>query len=142
MTTAGTDRTALIVDDEDQLLRLMTRVLEKAGARVLAARDATEARALFAAHASEIDLLILDVTLPGGDGAEALLPEFVAQRPSARFIVASGDDPPTALLADLQRIGGHFLRKPFVPKELIRLVQDFAAPAPPPSRGSVAPGPG
>ena len=54
MTTARTERTALIVDDEDQLLRLMTRVLEKEGARVLAAKDAEEARELFTAHENEI----------------------------------------------------------------------------------------
>ncbi|MGB0617965.1 MAG: response regulator [Myxococcota bacterium] len=124
MTTARPERTALIVDDEDQLLRLQTRILEKEGVQVLAAKDATEARALFSAHESEIDLLVLDVTLPGGDGAEQLLPEFAARRPSACFIVASGDDPPQALRVELTRIGGHFLRKPFVPKELIRLLQE------------------
>ena len=142
MTTAPTDRTALLVDDEDQLLRLMTRVLEKEGVRVLAARDAGEARALFSAHESEIDLLVLDVTLPGGEGAEVLLPEFVARRPTARFVVASGDDPPPALAAELQRIGGHFLRKPFVPKQLIRLVHELSAKPAAAGRASIAPGPG
>ena len=82
MTTARPERTALIVDDEDQLLRLQTRILEKEGVHVLAAKDATEARALFSAHELEIDLLVLDVMLPGGDGAEQLLPEFAARRPS------------------------------------------------------------
>ena len=129
MTTAPPDRTALIVDDEDQLLRLMTRVLEREQVRVLTAKDGTEARALFSAHENEIDLLVLDVSLPDGDGAERLLPEFLARRPAARFIVASGDEPPVGLAAELTRIGGHFLRKPFVPKELIRLVRE-SAPAP------------
>ena len=142
MTTAPPDRTALIVDDEDQLLRLMTRVLEREQVRVLTAKDGTEARALFSAHENEIDLLVLDVSLPDGDGAERLLPEFLARRPAARFIVASGDEPPVGLAAELTRIGGHFLRKPFVPKELIRLLQETASTAPSLGRAPVAPGPG
>ena len=132
--------TALIVDDEDQLLRLMTRLLEKAGIRVLAAQDADEGRALFAAHASEIDLLVLDVTLPGGDGAEQLMPEFLAHEPMVHVIVASGDEPPDELAAELRRIGGHFLRKPFVPKQLLRLIDDLKAKTAP--RSPVAPAPG
>lgn len=130
MTTAPPDRTALIVDDEDPLLRLMTRVLEKESWRVLAARDAASARALFTTHEHEIDLLVLDVTLPDGDGAETLLPEFIARRPSLRVIVASGDEPPEALEAELTRVGGHFLRKPFAPKELVRLVHEAGASVP------------
>ncbi len=126
MTTAEPARTALIVDDEDQLRRLMSRVLEKAGIRALVAESASEARSLFETHESEIDLLLLDVTLPDGEGAEQLLPEFVARRPTVVAIVTSGDEPPTALAEELTRIGGSFLRKPFVPKELLRLV---AAPA-------------
>ncbi len=141
MTTAPPDRTALIVDDEDSLLRLMTRVLEKENVRVLTAEDAASARALFSTHEGEIDLLVLDVTLPGGDGAETLLPEFVARRPTVRVIVASGDELPQPLEAELTRVGGHFLRKPFVPKELIRLVREAGASAPARSSQPVAAGP-
>lgn len=130
MTTAQPDQTVLIVDDEDTILRLMTRALEKENVRVLAAPDAASARALFAAHEGEIDLVVLDVTLADGDGAETLLPEIVARRPKVRVVVASGDEPPEAVAAELPRIGGHFLRKPFVPKELIRLVREAAPPRP------------
>jgi DNA-binding NtrC family response regulator len=141
MTTAPPERTALIVDDEDTLLRLMTRVLEKENVRVLAAQDAASARALFDAHEGEIDLLVLDVMLPDGDGAETLLPEFVARRPTVRVVVASGDEPPEAVTAELTRIGGHFLRKPFAPKDLIRLVREASPSALPRSSAPAATGP-
>lgn len=141
MTTAPPDRTALIVDDEDTLLRLMTRVLEKENVRVLPAKDAETARAVFAAHGGEIDLLVLDVTLPDGDGAEILLPEFLARRPTVRVVVASGDEPPQALADELTRIGGDFLRKPFSPKELIRLLQEDGSQAPPRPSAQATTGP-
>ena len=102
MMTVEAARTALIVDDEDQLRRLMSRVLSKAGIRTLLAESASEARALFETYESEIDLLLLDVTLRDGDGAEQLLPEFVARKPAAIAIVTSGDEPPTALAEELK----------------------------------------
>ena len=86
-----------------------------------------EARALFDAHASEIDMMLLDVTMPHGEGAEQLLPEFVARRPGAIAIVTSGDDLPPGLEAELERVRGVFLRKPFVPNELLRLVEEGKA---------------
>lgn len=127
MTTAASERTALIVDDEDQIRRLVGRVLERAGIRTLDAESAQEARALFDAHASEIDMMLLDVTMPHGEGAEQLLPEFVARRPGAIAIVTSGDDLPPGLEAELERVRGVFLRKPFVPNELLRLVEEGRA---------------
>ena len=84
-------RTALIVDDEDQLLRLMVRVLERAGYGTWSARDGVEALRLFHEHASEIDLVLLDVIHPPGAGAIDLLPALLAQRPDLDVILTSGD---------------------------------------------------
>ena len=115
-------RTVLVVDDEDQLLRLMGRLVEKGGARALMAATANEARALFEAHASSIDLVLLDVTMPDGDGAEQLMPEFLGARPNLGVIVTSGDALPPALGDALERVGGRFLRKPFSPTALTSLL--------------------
>ena len=90
-------RTALVVDDEDQLLRLMARVIERRGDRVLVASTADEARALFRKHAAVIQIAVLDVTMPGGDGAEALLPELLDLCPMLEVIVMSGDAMPPGL---------------------------------------------
>jgi DNA-binding NtrC family response regulator len=119
---ANSSRTALVVDDEDQLLRLISRLLERSGYRVLAAADAAAARRLFTAHAEEIELLLLDVVLPDGDGAEQLLPEFLEDRDDFEVIAMSGDAAPETLEAMLERIGGRFLRKPFAPKSLLRML--------------------
>lgn len=137
MAEAEPARTVLIVDDEDSLLRLMARFAQKAGLRVLTAASGREARTLFDEHEAGLQLVILDVTLPNGDGAERLLPEFLARRPSLEFIVTSGDAVPDVLEAELARIGGHFLRKPFAPNDLLRLLG-----RPRPATASVsAPGP-
>ena len=135
-------RTALVVDDEDQLLRLMTRVLERAGHRVHAAATGAAARQLFREHEPEV--VLLDVTMPDGDGAERLLPEFLAERPELRVILTSGAALPEPLEALLGRIGGDFLCKPFPPRALLQLLDGDAAKegsfAPPSRPGFVGPG--
>jgi len=115
-------RAALIVDDEDQLLRLMVRLLEGAGFRVLAARDGIEARQFFHEHAAEIDLALIDVIHPPDAGAADLMPQLLALRPDLDVILTSGDALPEALEEKLASVGGRFLRKPFSPKTLLRLL--------------------
>ena len=132
-------RTVLVVDDEDLLLRLMTRLIERTGRPVLAAGNAAEARALFHKHVGEIGLVLLDVTMPGGDGAEKLLPEFSAARPDLRVVVTSGDAMPASLEEELERVGGSFLRKPFVPKTLLALLVEQASEEPDVSKDAEAP---
>ncbi|MCP4907179.1 MAG: response regulator [bacterium] len=119
----STPRTALVVDDEEQLLRLMARILERGGHRVLSAANGDEARRLFRAHADEIEIVLLDVLMPDGDGAEALLPEFLSERPGIDVILSSGDALPEALETELERVGGRFLHKPFVPRSLLRMLE-------------------
>jgi DNA-binding NtrC family response regulator len=122
----GAPRTALIVDDEEPLLRLMVRLLERVDYQVWAAKDGTEARALFRKHAAEISLALIDVVHPPGAGAEDLLPELLEQKPDLDVILTSGDVLSPSLEGILSRIGGRFLRKPFAPKALLRLLDEKA----------------
>ncbi len=117
-------RTALIVDDEDQLLRLMARVIERSGMRALTAATAVDARALFAANGDGIDVVLLDVTMPDGEGAAVLMPEFKGANPALDVIVTSGDALSDELEIEMQKAEGRFLRKPFVPKSLLRILAE------------------
>ena len=132
-------RTVLVVDDDDTLLRLVARVIEKGGDRVLAASNAELARALFQEHVASLDAVVLDVSLPGGEGAETLMPDMLAVRPTLKVIVTSGAPLPFSLAAEVQRAGGEFLRKPFVPNALLRMLKGGEEPGPKEARPS---GPG
>lgn len=138
----STSRTVLVVDDEAQILRLITRVLERQGSRVLGAASGEEARRLFREHAAEIEIVLVDVTMPAGGGAEALLPEFLAKRPELEVIVMSGHSLPETLEVLLGRIGGRFLHKPFVPKALLRMLEASESNRPDPIGSSNFVGPG
>jgi len=60
--------TVLLVDDEEDILELLGYTLEKAGFRVLTARDGAEGLRL--ARSSEPDLFVLDIMMPRMDGVE------------------------------------------------------------------------
>ena len=97
-------RTVLVVDDDDTLLRLVARVIARAGDRVLTASSGEAARALFEEHQDSVDIVVLDVSLPGGEGAQTLMPDMLAARPTLRVIVMSGALLPSPLALEVERI--------------------------------------
>lgn len=121
-------RSVLVVDDDEQLLRLIVRLLESAGHRVRTATSLPETLALFdpvdGQAAPPIDLAVLDVNLAPGGGAAELLPLLQARAPGLEVLLMSGDALPESLESELSRRGGRFLRKPFAPKALLRLIAE------------------
>lgn len=62
----------LVADDEPGMRRTLRRLLEARGVRVLEAADGREALALYERDPAAVDLVVLDVKMPGMDGREAL----------------------------------------------------------------------
>ena len=62
--------TLLVVDDNQFVVRTMSRHLEDEGYQVIAARDGEAA--LRVVNEEPIDLIVLDVNMPGVDGVEVL----------------------------------------------------------------------
>ena len=85
--------------------------------------QSVEAFRIFREHVGEIDLALIDVMHPPGAGAADLLPKLLIERPDLDVILTSGDALPMDLEEKLKSIGGRFLRKPFVPKTLNRLLE-------------------
>lgn len=110
----GGSETVLVADDDEQLLRLLVRLLERDGNRVLSAADSVAALETFHANADQIDLVVLDVGLDP-DGIEKPLRVMLEAKPDLSVILASGDQPPDGIQQQLEEIGGVFLRKPFPP---------------------------
>jgi PAS domain S-box-containing protein len=81
--------TILVVDDEESVRHVACQTLAVLGLRTLTAADGTAAIGLFREHAPEIDLVLLDLTMPGLSGEETLR-ELHAIRPDLRVILMSG----------------------------------------------------
>ncbi len=81
--------TVLLAEDEETLRALGTQILRRLGLRVIAAADGMKAVELFQKHRKKIDLVILDLTMPGLDGGEALK-KIRKIDPAARVVLSSG----------------------------------------------------
>jgi CheY-like chemotaxis protein len=123
---AAASECIMLVDDEDLIRSLATEVLEAAGFRVLAARDGEEALELYRGHGPEIDLVLLDYTMPKMTGLQVL--EALQQlNPEVRVVFSSGyamDTDSDSLLAAGAR---GFVAKPYRPADLLRAVRETLA---------------
>lgn len=125
--------TLLFVDDEEPIRRLAQRVLEKEGYKVLLAGDGVEATDLYKSRREEIQLVILDLTMPRQSGQEVFrrLREI---DPTLKVIISSGhptggNSPPGFSLPEAV-----FLSKPYRPQDLIQKVRETlqqTVPSPP-----------
>ncbi len=114
--------TILVIDDEEDLRMLSEMALGDRCRRVLTAKDGVEGLEIFRAHAGEIDLVVLDMTMPRMDGGEcfAKLREI---RPDAAIMISSGYSKDMGA-SDLMLKGAvGFLEKPFTMAKLTSEVQ-------------------
>ena len=113
----------LVVDDEEQIRRLICETLERAGYHVTEARDGKEALLLH--RLAPADLVIMDILMPDQDGLEttvALRQEF----PDVKIIVITGGSDMIGILNYLDvatMLGAHrTLQKPFEMKTLLETI--------------------
>ncbi|MFA6243162.1 MAG: PAS domain S-box protein, partial [Candidatus Hydrogenedentales bacterium] len=85
----GGVETILLAEDEENVRRLAQRLLENAGYTVIAAANGEEALRLFEKHSDVIQLLLLDVVMPGL-GGRAVFERIHAIHPGIRALFASG----------------------------------------------------
>jgi PAS domain S-box-containing protein len=117
------EATILFVEDEDSLRQAVAKMLRKAGHEVLEAADGSGALDLLRARGRKIDVIVLDLTIPGASSKEVV--EAAAQIPPGIKVIlisAHSEDTAKALLS-MPVVKG-FIRKPF---QLIDLVQRVRA---------------
>jgi two-component system, cell cycle sensor histidine kinase and response regulator CckA len=112
----------LIVDDEDDVRKLLVDVLRIGAYRVLEARDGEHAIKVAEAHTHPVDLLVTDIVMPGLSGME-LADALRSKNPDLKVLFMSG-------YAERDRIRPlhdheQFVPKPFLPAEFFRVVNDF-----------------
>jgi CheY-like chemotaxis protein len=78
----------LVVDDEQQVRELISRVLSTCGYETITAADGSDALSLFG-EGNGIDLVILDMMMPGMGGRECLA-RLRAKQPGVRVLVTTG----------------------------------------------------
>lgn len=118
---AGTG-TILVVEDEPMVLKIAREALERAGYQVLTSNNGEGGIEVLRQHHPQIDLVVLDLTMPTLSGVETF--EQMRQiQPEVRVLLTTGYNEEEVN----RRFGEHqptgFLQKPFRPQELVDVIR-------------------
>ena len=111
--------TLLVVDDDDEIRELLSDYLSDAGYQVLAAADGEQMRQQLAAHT--VDLVVLDLMLPGEDGLS--LCRQLQSKAGLAVIMLSAKGSTLDRIIGLEVGADDYLAKPFEPRELIARIK-------------------
>jgi CheY-like chemotaxis protein len=111
------EETILLVEDDEEVRTVATRILRNNGYRVLEAANGAEALRVCNAERVAVDLIVTDIVMPEMGGTE--LAERVREsQPDARFLFTSGYTEDAAVRQTLLDPGEAFIEKPFTPTSL------------------------
>jgi len=110
----------LLVEDESFVREVTAEILETAGYHVLKARSAAEAIRQFNEHQHEVELLLVDVVLPGRSGCD-VVKELKRNTPALKTIFISGYPQNRASQPADQSV---YLPKPFSVGLLMQKIRD------------------
>jgi PAS domain S-box-containing protein len=114
--------TVLVVEDEETLRLAVSMMLRKAGFSVIEAGDGTTGVNLFRANERKIDVVLLDMTLPGMSGRE-VLEELQRIQPGVKVILTTAFSQARALSSIAEQHLWGYVRKPYQLSELTSLLR-------------------
>lgn len=128
----------LVVDDDADITQLLAQYLSRFGFTAHTARDADSMRMVLAAQ--PVDLVVLDVMLPGTDGLTLARELRSRSRIPIIMLTARGD--PYDRVIGLEMGADDYMSKPFEPRELVARIQTVlrrvtSGQAPPPEESEV-----
>ena len=110
----------LVVDDDREIRDLLARFLTRHGLRVTTARDGVEMMKLL--DEKRIDLVVLDLMLPGEDGL-SLTRRLRAARSNLPIVMLTAMGEDTDRIVGLEMGADDYVAKPFNPRELLARVK-------------------
>ena len=116
----------MVIDDEEIIIKSLTKLLEKNGFTVFVARSGRDA--LVIADEEKFDLIISDIRIPGMNGVEVvkgiyeILQKKGLEKPPGIFITGYADEKSEQAAADLNPVA--YIYKPFDIAELVKMVKE------------------
>ncbi|MFN8846428.1 MAG: sigma-54-dependent transcriptional regulator [Bdellovibrionales bacterium] len=111
----------LILEDESSLRTALFRILDRKGYSVITANRIEEAKVVIQGD-SQIDLALMDLNLPDGDGLE-FMDTLKKHHPNCEVIILTGHGSIETAISATQKGAFHFVTKPFNIEEVMSLVE-------------------
>lgn len=118
----GGNETLLLVDDDDSVRSLSEEMLQEFGYLVISAQDGESALRIYRKMGEQVDLVVLDLIMPGIGGAQCLQ-KLLEMNPHAKVVIASGHSAVDQLERTKEIGAKAFIRKPYEIHELLQLVR-------------------
>ncbi|MEA3358182.1 MAG: PAS domain S-box protein [Thermodesulfobacteriota bacterium] len=124
MDIKGGNETILIVDDEENLREIGMEMLTKVGYTTLTAPDGEGALKIYRKRKDEIDLIIMDLIMPGMGGKKCL-EKILKIDPNTRVIISSGYSS-NGHTKEIFKAGAKgFINKPYDINQMLRVVREI-----------------
>lgn len=114
--------TIMVVEDSEALRSLIVDILRRQGYRVESAENVPQAQALINKKLETVQLVMLDITMPGGSGFELL--QHIRLRSDVPVLVLSGIEASQGRRQALELGAQDYISKPFNPKDLLRRIRE------------------
>lgn len=114
------EQSILVVDDEPDILQICSRALLNVGYTVFAASTAERAR--YYIDSESLDLVILDIHMPGEDGI-SLLKYVHEEKPSTATMLITGYPAVSTVIDSIRLNVSEYLCKPFTLPKLLNAVE-------------------
>jgi two-component system response regulator VanR len=109
----------LIIDDDEEIRNIISIYMKKEGYNPVPAKDALEAVGILSEQ--QVDLIILDIMMPGMDGISACLK--IREKNNMPIIIISAKDSDADIVYGLTSGADDYITKPFNPIELVARVK-------------------
>jgi two-component system cell cycle sensor histidine kinase/response regulator CckA len=125
-TVAKGTGTILLIDDEEMIIKVGEELLQELGYKVIAARSGEEAIKLYNKNQDKIDLVVMDMIMPGMGGGETF-DRLKAINPDIKVLLSSGYSINGQASKILERGCDGFIQKPFNLNQLSEKIQGIIA---------------
>lgn len=118
----GTQRRVLVLEDEETIRTIIVRTLRDRGYEVHEAGTTDDALAVLKTS-NAINVLVSDVTLPGGTSGPELYAQARERQPDMKVIFISGYIGADEVAENMEPAPAPVLHKPFLAEELAAVVE-------------------
>ena len=119
----GGTETILVIEDDDNLRRLVRMILSRLGYEILEASNSVEAMRVWEQKGDRVSLVFADMVLPGGSSGLALSKRLRQFNPGLKVVITSGYAAELLQQGGVMDAGVQFLAKPYEPASLARTVR-------------------